>query len=65
MPTPELVTLAEFSRLHGVSRKTASTWKRAGYLDMTADGSVVIEPSNERLSRRARRFAEQVNVLGG
>ena len=54
--TPDVVSLAAFSRMHGVSRKTASTWKRNGFLVMSEDGGVVVHPSNEKLSRRARTY---------
>jgi hypothetical protein len=56
MSTPEVVSLAQFSRMHGVSRKTASEWKRAGHLVMSDDGGVVVGPSNEKLRERTRRY---------
>lgn len=52
MPTPEVVSLAEFARMRGVSRKTTSTWKQKGWLAMTEDGRVDVAASTTLLNQR-------------
>jgi hypothetical protein len=51
MPTPELVTLAEFARRRGVSRKTTSMWKAKGWL-VLRDGRVDVAASTALLNQR-------------
>ncbi|CCG06706.1 hypothetical protein [Pararhodospirillum photometricum] len=52
------VSQAEFARLHGVSRKTVTLWKTAGYLAVS-EGQVDIEASDKALAeRRLGRFKD-------
>lgn len=41
---------SEFAALHGVSRKTVTTWKARGWLVFGADGEVDAEASNAPLA---------------
>ncbi|GAA0595575.1 hypothetical protein [Caenispirillum bisanense] len=65
-----LMSQADFSRRHGVSRKTVTQWKEAGYLTL-AGGKVDVEASEATLAaRRLGRYkvaAEGVTspVTGG
>jgi len=43
-----LVSQAEFARLHNVSRKTITTWKKRGYLRLSG-GQVDVEATNDAL----------------
>lgn len=57
-----LMSQADYSRLHGVSRKTVTQWKDAGYLTMV-DGKVDADASDETLSgRRLGRFKGSVTA---
>ncbi len=51
------VTLAEFSRLKNVSRKTVSEWKKEGRI-VIVDGKVDVEASQEKLMRHSRDRAK-------
>lgn len=48
-----LVSQAEFARLHNVSRKTVTTWKKRGYLELSA-GQVDVEVTNRVLASVGR-----------
>jgi hypothetical protein len=52
MPTLKTVSLAEFSRLRGVSRKTVSVWRQKGWLVTAKDGRVEVAASVARLAQR-------------
>jgi hypothetical protein len=52
------VSLAEFARLHGVSKPTVTNWKRRGYIVLT-NGKVDVSASNQRLADRP------TGVVGG
>lgn len=58
MDDAAFVSLAEYSRLHNVSRPTVTNWKRRGYIVMT-DGKVDVSASNKRLADRP------TGVVGG
>jgi hypothetical protein len=55
-PTPEAVSLAQFARMRGVSRKTTSTWKQRGWLVMTEGGLVDVAASTALLSQRPETY---------
>jgi hypothetical protein len=58
MAEPAFVSLAEFARLHGVSKPTVTGWRRRGYLVIT-DDKVDVAASNRRLADRPH------GVVGG
>jgi hypothetical protein len=49
--TPAFVTLAEFARLHGVSKPCVTGWRKKGYV-VIVDGKVDVVASNRRLADR-------------
>jgi len=51
---------SEFAALHGVSRKTVTTWKTRGWLVFGADGEVDAEASNALLAKYRRDGIEAV-----
>jgi phage terminase Nu1 subunit (DNA packaging protein) len=51
-PAPAIVRLAEFAKLHGVSKAAVTKWKQQGLLTLTSDGRVDVSASNKRLSER-------------
>lgn len=51
---------SEFAALHGVSRKTVTTWKARGWLVFDADGAVDVEASNALLAKYRRDGIEAV-----
>ena len=51
---------SEFAALHGVSRKTVTTWKARGWLVFGADGAVDVEASNALLAKYRRDGIEAV-----
>jgi hypothetical protein len=51
------VTLAEFSRLKSVSKKTVSQWKAEGRITLV-EGKVDVEASQEKLLRNSRHRAK-------
>ncbi|PRG51124.1 hypothetical protein C6T62_00135, partial [Burkholderia multivorans] len=50
---------SEFAALHGVSRKTVTTWKKRGWLVFSGD-EVDVEASNALLKKYRRDGAETV-----
>jgi hypothetical protein len=50
--TVAFVSLADFARLHGVSKPTVTNWKRRGYLVITDGDKVDVVASNQRLADR-------------
>ena len=49
----KLISQAEFARLHDVSRKTVTTWKKRGYIELS--GSLVdVARSNAKLAASGR-----------
>jgi hypothetical protein len=51
-PTPAIVRLADFAKLHRVSKAAVTKWKARGLLVLTLDGRVDVIASNKRLADR-------------
>jgi hypothetical protein len=51
-PAPAIVRLAEFAKLHAVSKAAVTKWKARGLLVLTPDGRVDVIASNKRLADR-------------
>jgi phage terminase Nu1 subunit (DNA packaging protein) len=51
-PAPAIVRLAEFAKLHSVSKAAVTKWKQRGLLVLTPDGRVDVSASNKRLADR-------------
>ena len=49
---PAFMSLADFSRLHGVAKSAVTGWKRRGYLVLVEGGKVDVAASNARLAAR-------------
>lgn len=47
------ISQADFARLHKVSRKTVTTWKKRGYIELSG-GLVDVERSNAKLASSGR-----------
>jgi len=55
----KLISQADFARLHDVSRKTVTTWKKRGYIELS--GSLVdVERSNAKLAASGRVSLQRV-----
>ena len=50
------VSQAEYARLRGVAKKTATIWKQKGFLILTADGGVDVEASDAKLAARPVQY---------
>ena len=48
--------MADFARLHRVTRAAVTGWKRRGLVALTPDGKVEVQASNERLGSRPTRY---------
>lgn len=54
-----LISQADFARLHDVSRKTVTTWKKRGYIELSG-GLVDVERSNAKLVNSGRVWLQSV-----
>lgn len=54
---------SEFARLHGVSRKTVTAWKKKGMIVLNDDDTVDVEKSNELLKQnRSGKYQNETEV---
>lgn len=56
MADKKKVTQADYARHVGVSEKTVSEWKYAGWLVMTRSGGVDVARSEKRLAQRPQTY---------
>lgn len=56
MADKKKVTQADYARHVGVSEKTVSEWKYAGWLVMTRSGGVNVAASDARLAERPENY---------